>query len=100
MGVRINSPVSQGNVSRSTGRPAVKKKEGGGEKASASDSVDLSAKDSAVSIAKEASSGVREVGEAKVAELREQIAKGEYKADLKVVAERIISEAVVFGNKK
>ncbi|MEE2787572.1 MAG: flagellar biosynthesis anti-sigma factor FlgM [Myxococcota bacterium] len=100
MGVRINSPVSQGNVSRSTGRQAVKKKEGGGEKTNASDSVDLSAKDSAVSIAKEASSGVREVDEAKVAELREQIAKGEYKADLKVVAERIISEAVVFGKKK
>ena len=100
MGVRINSPVSQGNVSRSTGRPAVKKKDGGGEKTSASDSVDLSAKDAAVSIAKQASSGVSEVDEAKVAELREKIANGEYKADLKVVAERIISEAVVFGKKK
>lgn len=100
MGVRINSPVSQGNVSRSTGRPAVKKKDGGGEKTNASDSVDLSAKDAAVSIAKQASSGVSEVDEAKVAELREKIASGEYKADLKVVAERIISEAVVFGKKK
>ena len=70
MGVRINSPVSQGNVSRSTGRPAVKKKDGGGEKTSASDSVDLCAKDAAVSIAKQASSSVSEVDEAKVAELR------------------------------
>ena len=100
MGVRINSPVSQGNVNRTTGRQAVKKKDGGGEKTSASDSVDLSAKDTAVSIAKQASSGVSEVDEAKVAELREKIASGEYKADLKVVAERIISEAVVFGKKK
>jgi flagellar biosynthesis anti-sigma factor FlgM len=100
MGVRINSPVSQGNVSRTTSRPAVKKKDDGGEKTSASDSVDLSAKDAAVSIAKQASSGVSEVDEAKVAELREKIANGEYNADLKVVAERIISEAVVFGKKK
>jgi flagellar biosynthesis anti-sigma factor FlgM len=44
-----------------------------------------------------ASSGVSEVDEAKVAELREQISRGEYQADLGLVAERIISEAVAFG---
>jgi flagellar biosynthesis anti-sigma factor FlgM len=45
----------------------------------------------------DASSGVSEVDEAKVAELREKISRGEYQADLKLVAERIISEAVAFG---
>ena len=44
-----------------------------------------------------ASQEVSEVNEAKVAELREKISRGEYQADLKLVAERIIAEAMVFG---
>ena len=99
MGMRINRPVSQGNVSRSTGRMAAKKKEqpeaGGG----ASDSVELSAKENAASIAATASTNV-EVNEAKVAEIKAQIANGEYEADLKTVAEKIISEAVMLSGKK
>jgi anti-sigma28 factor (negative regulator of flagellin synthesis) len=43
---------------------------------------------------------VGEVDEAKVAEIRNQLASGEYKADLKVVAEKIIAEAVVLSGKK
>jgi anti-sigma28 factor (negative regulator of flagellin synthesis) len=39
---------------------------------------------------------VGEVNEARVAELRAKIASGEYRADLKLVAERIIAEAVAF----
>ena len=100
MGMRINRPVSQGNVGRSTGRMAAKKKEqpeaGGG----ASDSVELSAKENAASIAATASNNVSEVNEAKVAEIKAQIANGEYEADLKTVAEKIISEAVMLSGKK
>ena len=100
MGVRINRPVSQGNVSRSTNRPAAKKKDGASGTAGASDNVALGAKDAAVSIARTASGSVKEVDEAKVAELKAQIASGEYQADLKVVAEKIISEAVALSGKK
>ncbi len=100
MGVRINRPVTQGNVSRSTNRPTAKKKEGESAKASSgSDSVALNAKESAVAIARAASSGVSEVDEAKVAEIREQLANGEYTADLKVVAERLITESAIFSKK-
>jgi len=97
MTVRIRGSVPQGNVSRSTDRPAVKKKEGEGRAASVSAKVDISARESAVSSVLSASRGVSEVDEAKVAELREKISRGEYKADLKIVAERIIAEAVAFG---
>jgi len=98
MGVRINRPVTQGNVGRSTSRPTAKKKEGESAKsASSSDSVALNAKENAVAIARAASSGVNEVDEAKVAEIREKIASGEYHADLKVVAERLIAESVAFS---
>ncbi len=100
MGVRINRPVTQGNVGRSANRPAMKKKEGEPTKSGgASDSVDLNAKDSAVALAKAASEGVSEVDEAKVAEIRDKIQRGEYQADLKVVAERMISESVLFSKK-
>ena len=97
MAVRIRGTVPQGNVSRSTGRAAAKKESGGSEKAGAGERVDLSGRESAVSIAKSASSSVNEIDEAKVAELRAKIASGEYNADLKIVAERIIAEAMAFG---
>ena len=100
MGVRINRPVTQGNVSRSANRPTAKKKEGETAKASSgSDSVDLNAKENAVAIARAASSGVSEVDEAKVAEIREKIASGEYTADLKVVGERLITESAILSKK-
>ena len=97
MAVRIKGSVPQGNVGRSTGRPAVKKKEGESRSGAVSEKVDISAKESAVASVMGASSGVSEVDEAKVAELRAKIARGEYHADLKLVAERIIAEAVAFG---
>ena len=97
MAVRIKGSVPQGNVGRSSNRPAVKKKEGEDRSGSVSTKVDISAKESAVASVMDASSGVSEVDEAKVAELREKISRGEYQADLKLVAERIINEAVAFG---
>jgi len=97
MAVRIKGSVPQGNVGRSSNRPAVKKSEGESRSGSVSTKVDISAKESAVASVMSASSGVSEVNEAKVAELREQISRGEYQADLGLVAERIISEAVAFG---
>ena len=97
MAVRIRSTVPQGNVNRSASRSTAKKESGGSEKAGASERVDLSGRQAAVSIARSASSSVNEVDETKVAELRAKIASGEYNADLKVVAERIIAEAVAFG---
>lgn len=100
MGMRINRPVSQGNVGRSSNRPAAKKKDSVEAKSAGSDSVELSAKDKAVSIARTASRSVNEVDEAKVAEIRAQLASGEYKSDLKVVAEKILTEAVVLSGKK
>lgn len=57
----------------------------------------LSEKDSALSAAKAAGRDVSEVDEAKVAALRAAIAAGDYNPDLKVVAERIIAEAVALG---
>jgi flagellar biosynthesis anti-sigma factor FlgM len=95
MAVRIRGQITQGNVGRQTGRSSVKKKEGG-EKAAPSERVELSAKNAAATVAKSAAGGVGEVNEAKVAELRAKIASGEYRADLKLVAERIIAEAVAF----
>ena len=95
MAVRIQGPVPQGNVGRSTNRTTAKKKEAGEEKAGGSERVDLSARESAVSAVQ--SSSVSEVDEAKVAELREKIASGEYQSDLKLVAERLIAEAIAMG---
>ena len=100
MGVRINRPVLQGNVGRTANRAAAKKKDSAETKSAGSDSVELSAKDNAASIARTASRSVSEVDEAKVAEIKAQLASGEYKADLKVVAEKIIAEAVVLSGKK
>jgi flagellar biosynthesis anti-sigma factor FlgM len=97
MAVRIKGSVPQGNVGRSTNRPAVKKKEGETRSQSVSTKVDFSAREAAVASVVDASRDVSEVDEAKVAELREKISRGEYKADLNVVAERIIAEAVAFG---
>jgi flagellar biosynthesis anti-sigma factor FlgM len=48
-------------------------------------------------IAKSAARNVSDVDEAKVAELRSALARGEYRADMRVVAERVINEALVFG---
>ena len=100
MGVRINRPVLQGNVGRSTSRPTAKKKDSAAASSGGSDSVELSAKDNAVSIARTASSSVSEVNETKVAEIRAKIASGEYQADLKVVAEKMLTEAVALSGKK
>ena len=97
MAVRIKGSVPQGNIGRSSGRPAVKKKEDDGRSSGVSEKVDISAKESAVSTVMSASQEVSEVDETKVAELRAKIARGEYQADLKLVAERIIAEAVAFG---
>jgi flagellar biosynthesis anti-sigma factor FlgM len=95
MAVRIQGPVPQGNVGRSTNRTAAKKKEAGDEKTGSSERVDLSAREAAVSAVQ--SSSVNEVDEAKVAELREKIASGEYQSDLKLVAERLIAEAIAMS---
>lgn len=96
MTVRISGPLPQGNVGRPTNRPTDKKKaEGGGEVASRSDSVAISGKDSAISAVQSAE--VSDVDESKVAELRAKIASGEYRADMKLVAERIIAEAIAFS---
>lgn len=99
MTVRITGPVPQRDVGRPTSRPTEKKKaEGGGEAAaSRGDSVALSGKEQAVEAVR--STGVSSVDEAKVAELRAKIASGEYTADLRVVAERIIAEAIAFDGR-
>ncbi len=98
MAVRINGPVQPGNVGRSSGRTTAKKKEEPtGEVGSRSEKVDLSERESAISATKAASSGVPEVDEAKIAALRAAIASGDYNPDLKVVAERIIAEALAVG---
>jgi negative regulator of flagellin synthesis FlgM len=97
--VKITGQTPQG-VNRPGGRPTAKKGEsstGSAGGAGSRESVDLSAKEGAVSLVKSASKGVGEVDEAKVAELKAAIANGDYKADLKVVAERIIAEAFQFG---
>ena len=99
MAVRINGPAPLGSVGRPNGRTASKKAEGkqADGDAGASEKVSLSEKEAAVSLASRASKSVNEVDEAKVAELRAAIARGEYRADLKIVAERIIAEAMAFG---
>lgn len=96
MAVRINGPVPPGSVGRPTGRPTAKKTEDTAEAGSRAEKVSLSEKEGAIAVAKAASRGVGEVDEAKVARLRAEIQAGEYKPDLKVVAERIIAEAVNF----
>jgi len=96
MAVRINSPVPLGNVSRSGGRSASKKAEEKGDAPSASgERVELSDKEAAISTVKQAARGVGDVDEVKVAELRAAIARGDYQADLRIVAERIIAEATI-----
>ena len=99
MTVRITGPVPQRDVGRPTGRPTEKKKADGGGEAAATraDSVALSGKEQAVEAVR--SSEVSKVDEAKVAELRAKIASGEYTADLRVVAERIIAEAIAFDGR-
>lgn len=98
MTVRITGPVLQKDVGRPTSRPPEKKAEGGGEAAaSRGDSVALSGKEQAVEVVRLTS--VSDVDEAKVAELRAKIASGEYTADLRVVAERIIAEAIAFDGR-
>jgi anti-sigma28 factor (negative regulator of flagellin synthesis) len=95
MVVRITGQGPLGTVGRQTDRSPVKKNEGG-EKAAPAERVELSAKDAAGAAAKSAASGVDAASKANVAELRAKIASGEYRADLKLVAERIIAEAVAF----
>jgi flagellar biosynthesis anti-sigma factor FlgM len=98
MAVRISGLVPPGNVGRSQGRPGAKKSEESAEPgASRGEKVDLGANESAVAAVKDASKGVSDVDEAKVAELRAKIASGEYTADLKLVAERLIAEAMAFS---
>ncbi len=100
MAVRINGPVPPGNVGRPQGRPGAKKsEESSGSPGARSEKVDLSDRESALSIAKAASRGVTDVDEARVAEIRQKIASGEYTADLRIVAERIIAETVAFDGK-
>ncbi len=100
MTVRITGPgPHQRELGRPTSRPTDKKKaEGGGEAATTrGDNVALSGKEQAVEAVR--SSQVSKVDEAKVAELRAKIASGEYTADLRVVAERIIAEAIAFDGR-
>ncbi len=98
MAVRINGPVPPRDVGRPGGRSTAKKtEEPTGEVGGRTETVNLSEKDSALSAAKAASRDVSEVDEAKIAALRAAIAAGDYNPDLKVVAERIIAEAVALG---
>lgn len=96
--VKINNQVPPGNVGRPAGRPATRKSEGKGAEgaASASDKVQLG-NESAVAITRAAARNVDDVDEAKVAELRNALARGEYRADLRIVAERVINEALQMG---
>lgn len=96
MAVRINGPVPPGNVGRPQSRPGAKKSEESVSSESRSEKVDLSEKQGALSVAKAATRDVSDVDETKVAELRQKIASGEYRADLRIVAERLIAEAVQF----
>jgi len=97
--VKVNNQAPLGNVGRPAGRSASRKSEGkDADGVSAEgDKVKLSGNGQAMSIAKAAASNVSDVDEAKVAELRAAIARGEYRADLRVVAERVISEALQAG---
>lgn len=95
MAVRINGPAPQGNVGRPKGRPAEKQSEGGEATATRGDSVAISSNQKAIETVR--STEVKDVDEAKIAELRAKIASGEYTADLRLVAERIIAESVLFS---
>ncbi len=95
MAVRINGPAPQGSVGRPKGRPAEKKSEGGEATAARSDSVALSSTQKAQETVR--ATQAPSADEAKIAELRAKIASGEYTADLRVVAERIIAETVAFS---
>jgi len=95
--VKINNQVQPGVVGKPSGKVASKKAEGKSESAALEgDRVEIAGGDSAA-IAKSAARNVSDVDEAKVAELRSALARGEYRADMRVVAERVINEALVFG---
>ena len=96
--VKINNQVSPGSIGRPGGRPASRKAENTSEGVPGSGDQDkLTANEQAVSVARLAARNVSDVDEAKVAELRDALARGEYKADMRVVAERVINEAMQFG---
>jgi flagellar biosynthesis anti-sigma factor FlgM len=101
MAVRINGQNPLGNVDRAKGRATSKKsgeKEGAEGSAAASEKVSLSERGAAAANeVRKAAAQVQEVDEAKVAQIRAALARGEYHADLRVVAERIIAEAMAFG---
>lgn len=101
MGLKINGHVPVGNVNRTHSRSDSRKAEArpAASTSEGSERVSLSEKENASAIGKSATRGVSEVDEAKVAEIRDQLARGEYEADLSVVAERIIAEAFVFGDR-
>jgi flagellar biosynthesis anti-sigma factor FlgM len=96
--VKINNQVPPGSVGRPAGRPATRKAEGKGADGVSSESDKVKVGNGeAMSIARAAASSVNDVDEAKVAELRSALARGEYRADLRVVAERVINEALQTG---
>ncbi len=96
MSVRITGPVPPGSVGRPQGRVGAKKTDESGSSADRGEKVELSqASAAAVATVKEAVRDLPDVDEARIAELREKIARGEYRADLRVVAERMIAEALV-----
>lgn len=93
--VKINNQVPPGNVGRPAGRPAARKAEGKSAEGAASESDKVKVGNGeAMAIARSAASSVNDVDEAKVAELRSALARGEYRADLRIVAERVINEAL------
>jgi negative regulator of flagellin synthesis FlgM len=100
MAVRINGQNPLGTVDRATKRSTSKKadKETGAAQ-SASEKVSLSDRGGAAAVVQKATAGVSDVDEAKVAEIRDALQRGTYKADLKTVAERIIAEAIAIGPK-
>lgn len=96
--VKINNQVPPGSVGRPAGRPAARKAEGKGAEGVASEGDKVKVGDGeAMSTARAAASNVSDVDEAKVAELRSALARGEYRADLRLVAERVINEALQMG---
>lgn len=97
--VKINHQVPPGSVGRPSGRPATRKAEGKGAEGVSSESDKVKVGDSEVaSKVRSAASHVGDVDEAKVAELRGALARGEYRADLRLVAERVINEALQLGS--
>ena len=96
--VKINNQVPPGSVARPAGRPAARKAEGKGADGVSSESDKVKVGNGeAMATARAAASNVSDVDEAKVAELRSALARGEYRADLRLVAERVINEALQMG---